>query len=61
MFFRFGIQEYRPGRRGDSIPEIAFAIQKIIGLECFAPENHAAHRPRSCQEIMTISGLTHRL
>ncbi|NER39651.1 MAG: hypothetical protein F6J93_37900 [Oscillatoria sp. SIO1A7] len=34
-----------PGRRGDSIPEIAFAIQKIIGLECFAPETLHRWRP----------------
>ncbi|NER35646.1 MAG: hypothetical protein F6J93_16915 [Oscillatoria sp. SIO1A7] len=54
MFFIFGIleryREYRgrdPGRRGDSIPETAFALlEKIIVLECFAQETYAAHRSR---------------
>ncbi|NER37592.1 MAG: hypothetical protein F6J93_27120 [Oscillatoria sp. SIO1A7] len=51
-FLDLAFKSIDPRRRGDSIPEIAFAIQKIIGLECFAPETHAAHRPRSCEEII---------
>ncbi|NER37361.1 MAG: hypothetical protein F6J93_25905 [Oscillatoria sp. SIO1A7] len=43
MVFNARYRGRGPGRRGDSIPEIAFAHSaKIIILECFAPETHAA-------------------
>ncbi|NER33109.1 MAG: hypothetical protein F6J93_03355 [Oscillatoria sp. SIO1A7] len=54
MFFRFGIIEsYRVSTRGvgaTAFPRQLMLLNKMIVLECFAPETHAAHRPRSCQE-----------
>ncbi|NER38440.1 MAG: hypothetical protein F6J93_31565 [Oscillatoria sp. SIO1A7] len=47
----------RSGRRGDSIPETAFANRENFVLECFALETDAAYRSPSGHAPQTPSGV----